>query len=155
MSRSAEERFWSKVEKTATCWLWTGVLSGNGYGNFKLNGAMRLSHRVAYALAGNSIEDGVHLDHICHNRRCVNVAHLRPATAKENNENRPHAHKNSVSGYRGVIPIGSRWRAQAKHHGKSHYAGTYATPEEAAEAARQLRLSLFTHNDLDRMKESA
>ena len=28
----AYERFWSKVEKTDTCWLWTGATDQTGYG---------------------------------------------------------------------------------------------------------------------------
>jgi hypothetical protein len=27
----SERRFWRKVNKTATCWLWTGRLEGDGY----------------------------------------------------------------------------------------------------------------------------
>ena len=32
MSRPLAERFWAKVQKTGGCWLWTGGLSGAGYG---------------------------------------------------------------------------------------------------------------------------
>jgi len=145
-----EERFFGKVAKTATCWNWTGVKGSKGYGNFKLDGDMRLAHRVAYVLAGNELPDSVLLDHACSNRACVRADHLRPVTNKENMENLTTAHRTSQSGFRGVIPAGNRWRAQAKHRGRSYYAGTHDTPEEAAEAARQLRLSLFTHNDADR-----
>ena len=31
---SIEERFWTKVEFTETCWLWTASRIPDGYGNF-------------------------------------------------------------------------------------------------------------------------
>lgn len=147
---SHAERFWAKADLAGDCWLWTGVKSGRGYGNFKLDGSMRLAHRVAYELVNGPIPPGSLIDHSCHLRHCVNPKHLRLATNKQNMENVVGAHANSRSGYRGVIQSGSRWLAKAKHYGRTYYAGTHDTPEEAAEAAKQLRLSLFTHNDVDR-----
>ena len=32
MKRTAEERLWAKVNRTETCWLWTGGKSTKGYG---------------------------------------------------------------------------------------------------------------------------
>ena len=32
--RRVLQRFWAKVEKTETCWLWTAGKAGNGYGSF-------------------------------------------------------------------------------------------------------------------------
>ena len=89
--------------------------------------------------------------HSCDVRNCVNPAHLRPVTAKENDENLVGAYSNSSTGVRGVYPLESgRYRAGVTHHGTVHWLGTYDTIEEAAEAARLKRIDLFTHNDLDR-----
>lgn len=80
------DRFWNKVEKTDTCWLWTAG-TARGYGLFWLNGKMRLAHRVAYELEVGLIPEGMELDHVkerCGNRNCVNPAHLEPVTAQEN-----------------------------------------------------------------------
>lgn len=86
------ELFWSKVDKSGDCWLWTAATT-KGYG--RVNGR-QMAHRVAYEeLVGAVPEDHV-LDHRCHSddlgcpggecihRRCVNPDHLEPVTQREN-----------------------------------------------------------------------
>ena len=77
-------RFWSKVDKTETCWLWAGALNNSGYGTIKIDGVTIGAHRHAYELAGGVIPDGLDLDHLCSVRRCVNPDHLEPVTRSEN-----------------------------------------------------------------------
>ena len=37
--KSIQERFWAKVAKTDTCWLWTASrISSSGYGQFHIDG---------------------------------------------------------------------------------------------------------------------
>lgn len=82
--------FWEHVEKTDTCWIWHGAISRKtGYGVFTISDAREgkrtwLAHRLAYILLIGTIPDGLHLDHLCRTRICVNVAHLEPVTAWEN-----------------------------------------------------------------------
>ena len=77
------DRFWSKVNKTETCWDWTACTS-NGYGVFRINEATVLAHRLSYELSVGPIPEGLTLDHLCRNRKCVNPAHLEPVTRGEN-----------------------------------------------------------------------
>ena len=79
-----EERFWAKVEKTETCWLWTGLLDRYGYGRLWLDGKMAKAHRYAYELLVGQIPNGLTLDHLCRVRNCVNPADLEPVTGREN-----------------------------------------------------------------------
>lgn len=79
-------RFWPRVEKTDTCWLWHGTLMRNGYGTFTVRGPLRrqMAHHLTYRLDGRAIPEGYLLDHICRVRNCVNPDHLRPLTNREN-----------------------------------------------------------------------
>ena len=81
---SFRKTFWSRVEKTATCWLWRGYRSGSGYGAINLNRRSHCAHRLAYTFLVGPIPDGLELDHLCRNRLCVNPAHLEPVTTREN-----------------------------------------------------------------------
>lgn len=57
----------------------------NGYGKVgKATHHNKLAHRVAYEIANGAIPDGLVLDHLCRNRRCVNPSHLEPVSSLEN-----------------------------------------------------------------------
>lgn len=72
--------FWSHVEKTDTCWLWTGRKEKAGYGKY----CGTVAHRWAYRELVGPIPAGLTLDHLCYVRHCVNPAHLEPVTLLEN-----------------------------------------------------------------------
>ena len=86
--KTSEERFFAKVNKTKTCWLWIGSqVSGRSpepYGQFWLDNKTQLAHRVSYKLFVGEIPLGKTIDHICRRPLCVNPEHLRPLTVKEN-----------------------------------------------------------------------
>jgi len=146
-----EERFWCRVEKTSTCWLWVGT-GRSGYGRFQINGVKVAAHRFAYELLIGPIPDGLYLDHTCHTPSCVNPDHLRPVTSKQNQENQLGTRTDNTSGYRGVCfdKKSGRWVGSVNHHGQRISLTGFTSAEEAAEAVRAKRLELYTHNDTDR-----
>lgn len=81
---SLPDRFWDKVDKTDTCWLWTAK-TDDGYGRFGLgDGKQYLVHRLAFALLKEKIGENMQLDHLCNVRNCLNPDHLEQVTSKEN-----------------------------------------------------------------------
>lgn len=78
-----EDRFWRKVEKTDSCWLWRGALVG-GYGQFRVGAKAIPSHRWSFEQECGPVPDGLELDHLCRVRACVRPSHLEPVTHKEN-----------------------------------------------------------------------
>lgn len=81
-----EERFWSKVRKTRTCWIWVGAKS-RSYGHFWLKGRVRKAHVVAWEWENGPVPNGMELDHVsprCKNTLCVRPSHLEPVTHLEN-----------------------------------------------------------------------
>lgn len=78
-------RFWKRVEKTDTCWIWTAGKTKQGYGAFSpTKGNKQLVHRWAYETFIGPIPDGLVIDHLCRNRACVRPEHLEPVTNEEN-----------------------------------------------------------------------
>ncbi len=75
--RSAEDRFWAKVEKTAGCWNWTGGTVRGGYGWFWIEGEIReQAHRLSWKWAKGEIPAGIMVLHDCDNPACVRPSHL-------------------------------------------------------------------------------
>ena len=89
--RPVAERFWEKVHKTDTCWLWTASKFYTGYGRFYtgpgqfgLERKIECAHRVAYELVKGPIPEGLQIDHLCRVPACVNPDHLEAVTRREN-----------------------------------------------------------------------
>lgn len=80
----SNELFWSHVDKSGDCWLWTAAIANTGYGVTTYERKYALAHRVSYILSRGPIPEGLQLDHLCRVRACVNPAHLEPVTIREN-----------------------------------------------------------------------
>ena len=63
------------------CWVWTGYLQKNGYGEYPRH---RAAHRTLFEIVRGPVASHLDLDHLCRVRCCVNPHHLEPVTHKEN-----------------------------------------------------------------------
>ncbi len=95
-------RFWDKVKIVASgCWEWQGTLS-RGYGDFYVRQQKTAkAHRLTYNYFKGEIPQGLEIDHLCRNKRCVNPDHLEVVTR-------------SVNTLRGLLP--QIMRAKRKSH---------------------------------------
>lgn len=83
---SWQDRFWSKVNKTDYCWVWTSAINTKGYGVFHINGKVKYAHRLSFVLFGRVIPDGLVLDHLCRRTECVNPDHLEAVSPAVNSQ---------------------------------------------------------------------
>ncbi len=152
---SDQERFWEKVDKTGSCWNWTGA-KDNGYGVCRVEGAARLAHRVSYKWANGEIPAGALLDHMCHNKSCVNPGHLRFADHILNGQNRATSNRNSKSGIRGVYWCNTygHWIAKAMINRRPHHIGIFHDIELASKAVAEWRSTHMPYSLMDKKEVS-
>lgn len=81
---SSSIRFWKSVEKTTTCWNWTGSRTTFGYGCIQFDGRLIGAHRASWIIHKGLIPTDKQVLHSCDNPRCVNPSHLRLGNQKDN-----------------------------------------------------------------------
>jgi len=81
---SLEDRFWSFVTKTPTCWLWTGCTDHFGYGWISEKGKPEKAHRISFRIHNGPIPKGKQVLHTCDDPPCTRPDHLYLGTHKDN-----------------------------------------------------------------------
>jgi hypothetical protein len=109
----------------------------HGYGTVQLTDVRQLAHRFSYEYHRGEIPAGLHIDHLCRRRMCINPWHLEPVTQRENNI---RSESPSAIAYRNNTCTKGHVRTGAstyvKHDGKL----ACRTCHNTAEAARRKRL---------------
>lgn len=115
--RPVLDRFWEKVRKTDTCWLWTGGKREDGYGAFGVgNGVLVGAHRFSYLLTHGVLLPGSFVCHNCDTPSCVRPDHLRIDTPAGNTRDmvlkQRHQTKLSASDVRFIRSAWAKGRTQ-------------------------------------------
>src|SRR6516165_5484147 len=81
-----EERFAKSTKKDCEtgCWIWLKGTDIHGYAKIKYERRTRKAASVAYEFYVGPVPKGLELDHLCHNKLCVNPEHLQAVTHSEN-----------------------------------------------------------------------
>ena len=137
ISSSPRIRPWSKA----------GKVTPTGYVRIGLDGKSYAAHRLAWLYVHGCHPEN-YIDHIDGNPRNNKFENLREATNKQNQENQKQ-HSSNSTGYRGVTfhKGVNKYQAQVGHHGKLIYLGLFETLEQAANAVREKREILYTHEN--------
>ena len=87
MNGTRTSRFWAKVNKTETCWVWIGARASYGYGSLRSGGhkgRLEKAHRISWEIHFGPIPDGLLVLHHCDNPPCVRPDHLFLGTQSDN-----------------------------------------------------------------------
>lgn len=73
-----------RIDNETGCWIWTGAISGFGYGVIWSRKGLIRAHRASWMIFKGEIPAGMCVLHSCDVPRCVNPGHLWIGTKREN-----------------------------------------------------------------------
>lgn len=119
-SRTPSERLLSRLlpDEETGCLVWQGALNGSGYGVLGINYHTIRTHRFHWELKVGPIPEGFVIDHLCHNRACARIEHLRLATSGQNARNLIGPSRNSKSGHLNIHRTTNGYRVELMVNGK-------------------------------------
>lgn len=83
--QSAFDRLRARITvDSAGCWIWQGSTTKGGYGQMKVGGTVRATHRLAYEATKGPIPRGKVIRHTCDVATCCNPAHLLVGDHEDN-----------------------------------------------------------------------
>lgn len=125
LARAQASRFWTKVSKTKTCWLWMAGKDKDGYGKFQLSRGGKSNqlhvraHRIAYELTHGEVKAPLVVMHSCDVAACVNPAHLSVGTQADNRRDCGTKGRNATGDRSGM-----RKHPEKVQRGSRHYRAT-------------------------------
>ena len=72
------------TQHTPGCIDWPGAIDSYGYGRLQVGPKWKQAHRVVWERKHGNIPKTKQIDHLCRNRKCVNVEHMELVVQREN-----------------------------------------------------------------------
>jgi hypothetical protein len=121
-----------------------GSVSAKGYRYIRLDGKLRLEHRLAWLVQAGTVPSE-YIDHLNGDRDDNRFSNLRPASPSQNLAN-ARIPKNNTSGLKGVSFDRSRgvWEANISAKGKKKRLGRFRDKESAHEAYRRAAVEQYS-----------
>ncbi len=128
--------FWRERNRNLTGLEAGGIASPDGYRRVRINGQIRLAHRVIFAMVYGEWPPA-QVDHINGNRADNRLPNLRAVQQAANLRNKGR-YRNNQSGCTGVhwCKVTARWAAAIQKDGRRVTLGRFVTLEDAIAARR-------------------
>lgn len=139
------EKLLEKVNKTESCWVWTGQTVGRGYGKVGFRGKTARAHRVIWELLYGPIPENLFVCHKCDNPPCVNPEHLFLGNSKDNVQDMVKKGRNAKGKSNGRVLHPEKYPI-----GDNHYSRT--EPERLARGEKH-GMSKLTQEKVKKIRE--